>query len=126
KGSAVYEFGPFRLEPGERRLLRDGGPIPLPPQAFDLLAILVEHPDRLCKKAELIERLWPGVFVEEVNLAQNISALRRALGGDQQLYIQTVAGAGYRFAAPVQVAPSSAGGPPVRGESAPAAPPSRL
>jgi hypothetical protein len=50
-----------------------------------------------------MERLWPGVFVEEVNLAQNISAIRRALGGaGLQSYIQTVAGAGYRFAAPVR------------------------
>src|SRR5471032_1197603 len=103
-----FEFGSFRLEPGERRLLRDGEPIALPPKAFDLLVILVEHPDRLLKKEELMERLWPGVFVEEVNLAQNISAVRRLLGGEgRDAYIQTVPGAGYRFAAPVRSGPQT-------------------
>jgi eukaryotic-like serine/threonine-protein kinase len=98
-----YAFGPFRLEPDERRLLRDGAPVAIAPKALDLLVILVEQPDRLLKKEELMERLWPGVFVEEVNLAQNVSAIRRLLGGEgRDAYIQTVAGAGYRFAAPVR------------------------
>jgi DNA-binding winged helix-turn-helix (wHTH) protein/tetratricopeptide (TPR) repeat protein len=102
-GGTSHEFGPFRLEPDERRLLRDGTPVAVAPKAFDLLVILVENPDRLLKKEELMERLWPGVFVEEVNLAQNISAIRRLLGGEgRNAYIQTVAGAGYRFAAPVR------------------------
>src|SRR5687768_13511117 len=98
-----YEFGPFRLEPGERRLFRERDPVAIAPKAFDLLVILVEHADRLLKKEELMERLWPGVFVEEVNLAQNISAIRRVLGGEERdSYIQTVAGGGYRFVAPVR------------------------
>lgn len=98
-----YEFGPFRLEPGERRLSRAGEPIAIPPKALDLLVILVEHADRLVKKEELMERLWPGVFVEEVNLAQNVSAIRRVLGGEgRDAYIQTVAGGGYRFVATVR------------------------
>ena len=63
-GVTHYEFGPFQVEPEERRLSRDGDPIALPPKAFDLLVILVEHPDRLLRKEDLIERLWPGVFVE--------------------------------------------------------------
>jgi DNA-binding winged helix-turn-helix (wHTH) protein len=94
-----FEFGPFRLEPGERRLLRHADPMALPPKAFDLLVTLVEHGDRLLRKEELMERLWPGTFVEEVNLAQNISAIRRVLGGSREEYIQTVAGTGYRFVA---------------------------
>src|SRR5262245_58276893 len=98
-----YEFGPFRVEPGERRLTRHGKVIGLPPKAFDLLVMLVEQPDRLLRKQDLMERLWPGVFVEEVNLAQNVSTLRRALGGDgREAFIQTVAGSGYRFVAPVR------------------------
>ncbi len=102
-GPTAYEFGPFRVEPGERRLSRAGTPVALPPKAFDLLVMLVEQPDRLLKKEELIERLWPGVFVEEVNLAQNISTIRRALGGDgRESFIQTVAGSGYRFIATVR------------------------
>jgi len=116
-----FEFGSFRLEPGERRLLRDGAPIALPPKAFDLLVFLVEHADRLLPKEELMERLWPGVFVEEVNLAQNISAVRRALGGDgRQAYIQTVAGTGYRFVAPVRQSSGPQTDLPTAGE--PAAP----
>jgi len=102
-GPSAYEFGSFRVEPGERRLLRAGAAVALPPKAFDLLVILLEQPDRLLKKDELIERLWPGVFVEEVNLAQNISTIRRALGGDsREAFIQTIAGSGYRFVAPVR------------------------
>ena len=99
----VYEFGPYRLEPAERRLLRAGKPVALTPKAFDLLVHLVMHPGQLLKKEALLEHLWPGVFVEEVNLAQNVSAIRRALGGDgRDAYIQTVAGTGYRFVARVQ------------------------
>ena len=105
---AVFEFGPYRLEPAERRLARDQAPVALTPKAFDLLVYLVRNPDRLLKKEELLEHLWPGVFVEEVNLAQNISALRRALGGDSRdSYIQTIAGTGYRFTAPVKRADRS-------------------
>lgn len=100
---AAFEFGPFSLEPGERRLAQGAQAVALTPKAFDLLVILVENAGRLLKKEDLIERLWPGVFVEEVNLAQNISALRRALGGGgRDAYIQTVAGAGYRFVATVR------------------------
>ena len=101
----IFEFGPFRLQPAERRLVRGSEPVALTPKAFDLLVFLVAHPDRLLKKEELLEHLWPGVFVEEVNLAQNVSAIRRALGGDgRDSYIQTVAGTGYRFVAPVRTA----------------------
>src|SRR5712691_184141 len=102
-GAVAYQFGPFHLDPAERRLLRDGDPIALTPKAFDLLVALVEQAGHLMKKTELLERLWPGVFVEEVNLAQNIPAIRRVLGGeDKQLYIQTVSGVGYRFMSPVR------------------------
>lgn len=104
----TYQFGPFCLDPAERRLLRDGVPVPLTPKAFDLLVVLVQHSGHLMKKADLLERLWPGVFVEEVNLAQNVSAIRRALGGDdKQSHIQTVAGVGYRFATVVRTGGAS-------------------
>ncbi|HET9467438.1 MAG TPA: winged helix-turn-helix domain-containing protein [Vicinamibacterales bacterium] len=105
----TYQFGPFRLDPAERRLVRDGTPVPLTPKAFDLLVLLVENAGHLMKKSDLLEALWPGVFVEEVNLAQNVSAIRRALGGDdRQSHIQTVAGVGYRFTASVQTSDASA------------------
>lgn len=96
-----YEFGKFRLDPCERLLLCDGKAIPLAPKAFATLLMLVENSGHLLKKEELMQRLWPGTFVEEVNLAQNISAIRRALedqnGGKR--YIETVPKVGYRFTA---------------------------
>jgi len=99
----LYEFGPFRLDPAERLLLRDGKAVPLTPKAFELLVLLVENRGHLLKKDELIERVWPNTFVEEANLAQNVSALRKALddknGGAQ--YIETVPKGGYRFTAAV-------------------------
>ena len=102
--AAAYTFAGFRVEPSERRLTGAAGPVALPPKAFDLLVILVSSGGRLLRKEALIEQLWPGVFVEEVNLAQNVSAIRRALGGDdRKAFIATIAGAGYRFVAPVQI-----------------------
>lgn len=101
EGKHLYEFGPFRLDPAERLLLRDNQTVPLAPKAFDTLLLLVENCGHLLTKDELMKRLWPETFVEEVNLAQNISAVRRALdgknGGGQ--YIETVPKGGYRFTA---------------------------
>lgn len=98
-----YEFGSFRLDPCERLLLRAGKVIPLAPKAFDTLLLLVENSGHLLKKDELMEQLWPGTFVEEVNLAQNISSLRKALAelGVGEALIETVPKKGYRFVAPV-------------------------
>jgi len=101
EGKHFYEFGPFRLDPAERLLLRHNQTIPLAPKAFETLLLLVENSGHLLTKDELMKRLWPETFVEEVNLAQNISAIRRALegknGGEQ--YIETVPKGGYRFTA---------------------------
>src|SRR5262245_56478577 len=97
-----YEFGPFRLEPGERRLLFANEPIPVPPKVLDTLVILVEANGRLVAKDALMQRLWPDTVVEEVNLARNVSLLRRALADrDGRDYIETVPKSGYRFTAPV-------------------------
>jgi DNA-binding winged helix-turn-helix (wHTH) protein/Tfp pilus assembly protein PilF len=100
----IYEFGPFRLEAGEHLLLRDGEAIPLQPKAFDLLLILVEHHGHLLGKDELLKAVWPDTVVEEVNLANNISILRKALadGANGQRFIETAPRLGYRFIAPVQ------------------------
>jgi DNA-binding winged helix-turn-helix (wHTH) protein/tetratricopeptide (TPR) repeat protein len=91
----VYEFGPFRLETGERRLSRDGTPIRLRAKVFDTLCVLVSRPGSLVEKDELIAAIWPDAVVEDNNLAHNINALRKALG-DRTL-IETVPGKGYRF-----------------------------
>jgi DNA-binding winged helix-turn-helix (wHTH) protein/Tol biopolymer transport system component len=98
-GTRAYEFGPFRLDPAERRLLRNDAPIALTPKAFDLLVVLVENAGRLLEKDELMKRVWADAFVEEANLANNISLLRKTLGNgvDGLAYIETVPRRGYRF-----------------------------
>src|SRR5713226_2429231 len=96
----IFEFGPFQLDSDERLLLREGKPVPLAPKAFDTLLALLESSGHLVKKDDLMKKVWPDSFVEEVNLAQNISAIRRALGNAEQ-YIETVPKGGYRFIASV-------------------------
>lgn len=99
----IYEFGPFRLDQQERLLQRDGATVPLTPKAFDLLLALVEQHGHLLEKDELLRQVWPDSFVEEANLASNISQLRKALGEGEngQRYIETVPKRGYRFVAEV-------------------------
>src|SRR5215813_12280832 len=95
----AYEFGPFRLELEEHRLLRQGRSVPLPGKAFHTLCILVERHGKLVAKEELLNAVWPETMVEENNLDRNISTLRKALG-DQvngQSFIETVPRVGYRF-----------------------------
>src|SRR5215204_1998332 len=103
-GSDFYEFGPFRLEPLERRLCRDGTSVALTPKCFDLLVVLVENSGHLLSKEELLKRLWPGQFVEESNLSFQISELRKVLwDGRRGLdYIETVRKKGFRFVARVE------------------------
>jgi Tol biopolymer transport system component/DNA-binding winged helix-turn-helix (wHTH) protein len=99
-----YEFGPFRLDPLKRRLLRDGEPLPLTPKAFDTLLALVRQSGKTLEKDDLMKEVWPDAVVEENNLNQNISTLRRSLGDSRQgsQYIATVPGFGYRFVAEVK------------------------
>ncbi len=100
----VYEFGDFRLDRRKRLLQRrDGTPVPVGPKAFDTLMYLVEHTGDVLDKEELMRAVWPDIAVEENNLNQNISILRRALGeerGDHR-YIATVPTRGYQFVASV-------------------------
>src|SRR3954471_23494818 len=104
----LYEFGPFRLDPVKRRLLREGEPVPLTPKAFDTLLALVEQSGKTVEKDDLMRRVWPGAVVEENNLNQNITALRKCLGDSRQAsrYIATIPGLGYRFVAEVKTAPA--------------------
>jgi eukaryotic-like serine/threonine-protein kinase len=101
---AVFEFGSYRLNPTERLLLREKAPVPLPPKAFDALVVMVESRGRLLGKDELLKTVWPDSFVEESNLAQHVSILRKALrdGEDGFQYIETVPRHGYRFIAEVR------------------------
>lgn len=98
-----YAFGPFRMDPVRRLLLRDNKSAPLPPKAFELLLLLVERNGQVMEKTDLLECLWPGSVVEEANLSQTIYLLRRALadGLDGQQYIETIPRRGYRFVAEV-------------------------
>lgn len=104
KAGCLYEFGPFRLDVSEHRLLRHQELVPLSPKVFETLLVLVEHSDHILEKEELMKMLWPDSFVEENSLTQNISLLRKALGesGDHQ-FIETVPKHGYRFVAPVKI-----------------------
>ena len=99
----VYEFGQFRLDVQERLLLREGEAVSLIPIAFDLLVVLVESRGHLLEKDDLMRRVWPDSFVEEGNLAQNISLIRKALGeSETSKFIETVPRRGYRFVASVR------------------------
>ena len=89
-----YRFGHFELQPNERRLLVRGTPATVSSRAFDVLVILVERAGQLVTKDELLERVWAKLVVEENNLQQQISSLRKMLG---QETIATVPGRGYCF-----------------------------
>ena len=92
----IYEFGPYRLDCAERLLWRDGEVVPLQPKVFDLLLALVERRGRLAGKDELMEEVWPDTVVEEANLTNNISILRKTLGANGQQFIETMPKRGYR------------------------------
>jgi Tol biopolymer transport system component/DNA-binding winged helix-turn-helix (wHTH) protein len=100
----LYEFGPFRVDPDRRLLLRGEEPVPITPKAFETLLILLKRNRELVSKEELISHVWPDAFVEDGSLAQNISALRKALGDtpEEHRYVVTLPGKGYRFTAPVR------------------------
>jgi DNA-binding winged helix-turn-helix (wHTH) protein len=118
KSPTVYEFGPFRLEPGEFRLSRQNREISLRPKLFELLTVLVERRGEMMGKAELIKTLWPGINVLESNLTVSVNELRRALGDDK--YIETVTRRGYRFAADVRIlGDGAADDPPMLDEAEP-------
>lgn len=100
----LYRFGLYRLDPVERVLWHQGQPLPLPPKDLEMLIVLVERAGHIVEKDELLERVWPGVFIEEGNLSRRIFNLRQALGDrpDGQKYIETVPRRGYRFTARVE------------------------
>ncbi len=99
----VYEFGPFRLNPPERLLLREATPVPLTPKVFDTLVVLVRRSGHVVSKDELMRALWPDTSVEEANLTQNVFTLRKVLDQHHRgsSYIETVPKLGYRFTARV-------------------------
>src|SRR5882724_4268094 len=104
KSGYLYEFGPFVLDTAQHLLSRQGDPVSLTPKTYDMLLVLVENSGRMMTKSELMKALWPDSFVEESNLTQQVSVIRKALGETpgQDRYIVTVSGRGYRFAATVR------------------------
>lgn len=99
----TYKFGPFELDTIERQLRREGQVVPLTPKALDVLVILVRNSQHVLRKEELLAEVWKDSVVEEKNLADNVSLLRKALSDDpkQHRYIETVPRYGYRFVANV-------------------------
>lgn len=99
-----YDFGPFRVDTSKRLLLREGRAVPLTSKAFDTLVTLVSHGGEVVDKNELIRTLWPDTIVEENNLTQNVSMVRKALGESrsEHRYIVTIPGRGYSFVASVR------------------------
>src|SRR5262245_47319189 len=107
----IYEFGEFRLDALRRgRSRSDGEPVPGPGKVLDTLLYLVERAGQVHDKRTLMSAIWPGVIVEESNLAQAIHTLRRVLGErpDEHRFIVTVPGRGYRFVAEVKIATAEA------------------
>ncbi len=94
----TYLFGEFSMSVRERRLLRGGQCVVLPPKAFDALLLMVRRHENLVSRTEIFSTLWPGIHVSEANLTNVIVVLRKTLGRDS---IQTVSKFGYRFMLPV-------------------------
>jgi DNA-binding winged helix-turn-helix (wHTH) protein len=98
----VYSFGPFVLDPAERRLTRDGRRVAVPAKAWQILVMLVEAGGRLVLHEAFRAKLWPDVVVEDRTLTVHMSTLRKALGGGSGDFIETVSRAGYRLTVPVR------------------------
>jgi TolB-like protein/DNA-binding winged helix-turn-helix (wHTH) protein/Flp pilus assembly protein TadD len=113
---ALYDFGRFQLDEESRLLLHEGKPVVLTAKVFDTLAVLVRNHGHVLEKQQLLADLWPNTLVEEANLTQNISTLRKALGdrGKEHRFIATIPGRGYSFVAPVIELPFPQPGEKVR------------
>jgi DNA-binding winged helix-turn-helix (wHTH) protein len=96
----LFRFGAFTLDPGTRQLLRGSQALRISPKAFQLLKVLVEGQPQAMSKSELHDRLWPGTFVSDANLAMLIREIRSALGDDARKphFVRTLHGFGYAFA----------------------------
>lgn len=107
KADAVLIFGDHRLDPESGHLYRAGATVPLTPKAFALLQYLASRPGRLVPKQELLDAVWPNVFVGDAVLKSTIREVRKALSDDpdRPQYIETAHRRGYRFIAPVEAAP---------------------
>jgi eukaryotic-like serine/threonine-protein kinase len=114
----LFRFDEFELSRSRRILLRNGRTVSLLPKTFEVLICLVENPGRVLAKEEILRTVWPESFVEENNLTQHISLLRKALA-DRAGFIVTIPGRGYQFTAAVTAEPRAANGaaPPLAGNA---------
>lgn len=104
--NVTYRFGSFQISPEEKLLRRGGEAVALPPKAVETLLLLIHSAGKVVSKDDILRAVWPDVVVEENNLTQQISLLRKALGDSE--WIQTVPKRGYRFTAPVNAPSPSA------------------
>jgi TolB-like protein/DNA-binding winged helix-turn-helix (wHTH) protein/Tfp pilus assembly protein PilF len=99
----VYEFGRFVLDPNEKTLLVDGDAVRLPAKEFETLLLLVENNGRALSKEQMMSAVWQDAFVEESNLAKQVSKLRKLLNGTGEQFIETLPKHGYRFSADLRI-----------------------
>lgn len=100
-----YLFGPYRLSPSKRQLLKSGDPVRIGSRAFDILLVLLENAGRVVPAPELIAQVWPRTVVDPAALRVHLATLRKALGDRQgeDRYIENVPGQGYALVAPVHI-----------------------
>jgi DNA-binding winged helix-turn-helix (wHTH) protein len=101
--SVRVRFADNAFDTEARRVFRSGQEVHLSPKAFDTLTLLVERRGRVVSKKELLDLIWPNVFVSEASLARVVTELRQVLGDDPRspAIIRTVHGYGYEFKAEV-------------------------
>src|SRR5687768_12502110 len=97
----IYQFGKFVLDPQEKTLFSEGAPLHLPAKEFETLLLLVENNGKALTKEEMMQAIWQDAFVEESNLAKQISRLRKIFNRDGEQLIETLPKYGYRFSADV-------------------------
>lgn len=103
-GETILRFGDIEVDRGRRSIRRRGELVPVPARAFDILSHLIENRDRVVSRRELMDVVWPDVVVEDGNLTQNVSVLRKAMVDDSAdaPLILTIPGQGYRFTAAIE------------------------
>jgi Tol biopolymer transport system component/TolB-like protein/DNA-binding winged helix-turn-helix (wHTH) protein/Flp pilus assembly protein TadD len=101
--ATIYQFGKFALNVQEQSLTADGRAVHLPTKEFETLLMLVENNGKVLSKDEMMSAIWKDTFVEESNLAQYVSRLRKILNVNGNQYIKTISKRGYRFSADVKV-----------------------
>src|ERR1700693_545408 len=119
--SAAYAFGRFTLHLDRGVLLADGAECALRPKSFALLRLFVENPGRLVNRDEIMETIWPGVFVTDDSIAQCVSDIRRALGDSDQRLLRTLPRRGFLFTPRPSRGgePDSSGAPAMSADSVP-------